>query len=237
MALQAKLGAGILTAAGLVWAGVVYRERHDLPVGRRRRFSPGSADDVMSVSLKEGDLVLFSRNCALYYPCGAAACLGAKAASGQEYDHAGIIVRHRGETCIAEAAFGAVRLRSFEERVVCSRAYNVVVRQLAKPLTPEQRDALRRATADAVEGGGGSSEGPVAWATAVVRHGPAGAGLKVPGEFASSLYRAAGMMTEEESLDIASAGPSFMAGGDRTVRKVGSGVELAGTLWFRDRTA
>jgi len=237
MAAQARIGAALATAAGAVWMGLVYKERSELPVGRRRLFSPGSADDVMSGDLKDGDLVLFARNCALYYPCGAAACAATKALTGIEYDHAGVIVRRKGTACVAEATFSGVRLRPFEERVVCSRALNVVVRQLARPLSPEQRTALREAALAAEADGAGSPESPGAWAVAAVTAGPAAAAERAPAALANRLYRAAGLLEEGEAVSLRDAVPAYASRYDADEAAIAGAVVLGQTLWFRDRTS
>ena len=121
----------------------------------------------MADQLKSGDLVLFSRDCSKYYvrapicvlgqlalaalppvqPCGMAVCAGNKAATGVPFDHAGVIVMWHGFPMLAEWTFGGVKVRPFDERIVCSRAPEVAVRPLARPLTPPQEDALKRAVA------------------------------------------------------------------------------------------
>ncbi len=120
----------------------------------------------MAERLKSGDLVLFSRDCSKYYvscnrhhqhnaclrssdlqPCGTAVCAGNKAASGVPFDHAGVVVMWHGFPMLAEWTFGGVKVRPFDERIVCSKAPEVAVRPLATPLTPPQEDALKRAVA------------------------------------------------------------------------------------------
>ena len=76
MATQIKIGAALCTLATGAWISHVNSVRSNLPQGRRRKFSPGSSDDIMSENLNSGDLVLFSRRCELYYVCEGGGGLG-----------------------------------------------------------------------------------------------------------------------------------------------------------------
>lgn len=74
-------------------------------------------------------------------------CAGNKAATGVPFDHAGVIVMWHGFPMLAEWTFSGVKVRPFDERIICSKAPEVAVRPLASPLTPPQEDALKRAVA------------------------------------------------------------------------------------------
>lgn len=199
--LQLKLAAGAAVAAMVGWSAFVYRERSNIPLGRRRKFSPGSAgttmtiddedesparprprhprshpvvhssratDDLLVNRVRTGDLVLFSRDCGLYLPAGASLCAATKRVGGTEYDHAGVVVFHRGEPYIAEDTFTETKvrlgrerarvgtketgnedsrehrdlapqqLRPFDERVICSRASEILIRPLKVPVRQER---------------------------------------------------------------------------------------------------
>lgn len=237
MAAQMRIGLGIAGVATAAWMGYVYKERSALPEGRRRQFSPGSADDVLSSELQEGDLVLFARNCALYYPGGAATCLAIKSLTDCEYDHAGVVMRRKGQTCIAESTFGGVRIRPFEERVVCSRALNVVVRKIEPPLTKSESESLR-AAAEAAAAANTPSESLPSWAGAVLTSLPAQAASSHPAELARRLYIATGRLGHADAaeLTLKRCRPDFTAGRGKPVSVGKLGLKFSDTQWYRDRT-
>jgi hypothetical protein len=237
MAAQLRIGLGIAATATAAWMGYVYKERSVLPEGRRRQFSPGSADDVLSGELQEGDLVLFARNCALYYPGGSAVCLATKSLTDCEYDHAGVVVRRKGQTCIAESTFSGVRVRPFEERVVCSRALNVVVRQIDPPLHKEEALALR-AAADDAERSASSPEALSSWAATALTTQPKEAALRQPAALARQLYVATGRLSQADAseLTLQRCKPSHRAGQGRIARFGSTGLQFRDTQWYRDRT-
>jgi hypothetical protein len=236
MAAQAKIGAALTATATVAWAAYVFSERSELPQGRRRKFSPGSADEVMSGDLRDGDLVLFSRNCALYYPCGAAACALSKRFGGSEFDHAGVIVMHRGEPHIAEATFGGVRMRPFDERVICSRAFNVAVRRLATPLSASLKRSLRdAAVAEASDTSSQSSpESLGRWLAATVSTGPSEAARVVPMAFPTRLLERAGLMSDAK-VSLSDIAPDLSSTSLPRRVRLSPHLEYADTLWFRDR--
>jgi len=121
--------------------------------------------------------------------------------------------------------------------VVCSRALNVVVRQLARPLSPEQRTALREAALAAEADGAGSPESPGAWAVAAVTAGPAAAAERAPAALANRLYRAAGLLEEGEAVSLRDAVPAYASRYDADEAAIAGAVVLGQTLWFRDRTS
>lgn len=129
------------------------------------------AVDIASEKLKTGDVVLFSRDCGLYYPCGAVHCEMTKATTGQSFDHAGVVVLRYGFPYLAEWTPSGIKVRvgldhldqqskielnkngdcsnvpqvrPFDERVMCSLAFQIVVLPLAKRVSKEQRERLCR---------------------------------------------------------------------------------------------
>lgn len=95
---------------------------------------------------------MFNRDPALYLPLGAAWILAQKAVSGSEFDHAGLVVRVRGDNMLLEETFSGPKLRPFDERIVCSKARQILSRQLAQPLTEPQCRMLELEALRAVEG-------------------------------------------------------------------------------------
>ena len=71
------------------------------------------AVDIASEKLKTGDVVLFSRDCGLYYPCGAVHCEMTKATTGQPFDHAGIVVLRYGFPYLAEWTPSGIKVRGW----------------------------------------------------------------------------------------------------------------------------
>lgn len=133
--------------------------------------------------------MLFSRDCSLYYvrrrrkavaaaapppphtaaphrppqPCGAGVCAGNKAVTGLPFDHAGVVVMWQGFPMLAEWTFGGVKVRPFDERIKCSRAREVVVRPLARPLSGPAESALKRTVAFTSQTSQGTTADVVGW--------------------------------------------------------------------------
>jgi len=143
---------GACLGGTLFWQGFVHylREAHKDGVKQRTvtdrggnkikdTFFAGSTDDTISDELKTGDIVFFSRPCSLMLPCGAAACLGTKAAAAAAhvipYDHCAVVVlRNDGTPDLLEATWdqGAV-LRPYDERIMRSLADTIVIRPVHLP--------------------------------------------------------------------------------------------------------
>ena len=92
-ATAAHAAAAVATAAVAAGAHALYVARERKRVPALLRFSPGSADDILSERLRTGDLVLFARDCTLYTGCAGVVCAARRASGGSEFDHAGVIVR------------------------------------------------------------------------------------------------------------------------------------------------
>jgi hypothetical protein len=145
-----RLGLSIGCACVAAHTAYVWHERQSLtPSGRSLQFSPGSQDDLKADSLRTGDLVVFSRDCVLYGPCGALACEARKRGPGGDgtYDHVGVVVLHHGVPHVLERTHSGAHLRRFSARVRCSRAREIFVRPLVPPLTPAQARAAAAAAA------------------------------------------------------------------------------------------
>eukprot|EP01138_Halocafeteria_seosinensis_P000428 gb/GECG01000442.1/.p1 GENE.gb/GECG01000442.1/~~gb/GECG01000442.1/.p1 ORF type:complete len:242 (+),score=18.94 gb/GECG01000442.1/:1-726(+) len=152
MATQLKILAFGGVASVTAWcASVKYERERAMPQGRRRQFTPGSPLDITSEKLKTGDVVLFSRDCGLYYPCGAIHCEATKATTRQPFDHAAIIVLRHGFPYVAEWTPTGIKIRPFEERVMCSLAFQIVVLPLSKRLTKTSEENVRNYVAAAAE--------------------------------------------------------------------------------------
>lgn len=92
-----------------------------------------------------GDVLLFSRVCALMSPCARGLCLSAKLFGGSDYDHVALVVRApSGALLVLEANAGGVTLRPLADRLARSRALMVSVRRLSVRggATPEEQSAF-----------------------------------------------------------------------------------------------
>jgi len=140
--LQARLGAVLGLGALAAHSAYVYRERtvRAPSSATQLRFSAGGEDDLVADSLRTGDLLLFSRDCALYCCAGAAACEARKACGGSSFDHAAAIVCIRGVPHVLEHCFSGTKLRRYDARIRCSRSREVLVRRLLHT-SAEQRAA------------------------------------------------------------------------------------------------
>jgi hypothetical protein len=155
-------------------------------------------------------------------PCAAAVCAATKTwAPGGSYDHVGVVVEgDSGDLLIAEEGFDGVRFRPFDERIVCSRSFEIIVRPLRTKLNASQVVALRESAQAAAAAGGGYGR---AIAARLASDGPIGALERAPLDFVVRLYSAAGLPTA--SL--------------RHLRDLAPGttspILSASDLWFRDK--
>ncbi len=149
---QLRIGLGLASFCIASHAAYVHRERQLAPTGRALLFTPGSQDDLLAERLRTGDLLLFSRDCLLYAPCGALACEARRRLPSGDatYDHVGVIVLHRGAPHVLEATHSGPQLRPLPARVRCSRAREILVRPLQPPLSPAQARAAAAALAAAL---------------------------------------------------------------------------------------
>jgi hypothetical protein len=139
---HARAGAALAACALSAHTAYVYRERvHKAPrTPVALRFSPGSEDAWLEGTLRSGDVLLFSRDCALYGACGALACAARQAATGP-YDHAAVVVLLRQEPHVLERTASGARLRPFAARLRASRARSVLLRRLEAPLSAAEAAA------------------------------------------------------------------------------------------------
>ncbi|KAF0720395.1 Aste57867_325 [Aphanomyces stellatus] len=130
-----SLSAQALTALPFVsiagWTGfAAYQRTNANSPPRGLTFNTGSMDDIMSDTLKTGDLVLFRRNCAYMQPLDAASCfLTGKVESWKsQYNHCGFIfVNHIGDKFIVEETYSGVKCRPYSARILTSMSTDIVV--------------------------------------------------------------------------------------------------------------
>jgi len=64
----------------------------------------------------------------MYLPLGAAWIAAQQYVTKSEFDHAAIVVRVRGDAMMLEETFSGIKMRPFDERIVCSKAHHIVSR-------------------------------------------------------------------------------------------------------------
>jgi hypothetical protein len=243
--LQLRLGVAAAVTGLCGHFAFVYRERTRAPSGRLLHFSPGSQDDIISDSLRTGDLLLFSRDCALYGCAGAAAC-SLRQAGGGAFDHAGVVVLLAGVPHVLEEGWGGASLRRFDARVRCSRARTLALRPLrGAPLTPAaaaagEAWALRAVAPERGPGGAPAGSGPGAAMGAALLQGGGGA-LAAARE---ALRTAAGDTRANASLPLVArfyealgvAPPGALAQMEDLSpprQPLAAGARFGGTVWVR----
>ena len=139
ISLQARIGAIAFSSFALAHTFYVKSERSRVPSGRLLHFSPGSQDEIISNSLKTGDLLLFQRDATLYFLPGALICALRFYRSESLFDQAGVIVMIKGEPCVLERSLsGRVQCRPYDARIKCSRSATILVRPTSLLLSPPE---------------------------------------------------------------------------------------------------
>eukprot|EP01041_Mallomonas_annulata_P010197 gene10197-21252_t len=91
-------------------------------------FPVGSADDMISDSLKSGDLIFFKRRWYNYHVPKAAVIKLHQVLFGSEFDHCGIIIQAPlGVPYVLELTDGGHKLTKFSSRVLQSQAHQILV--------------------------------------------------------------------------------------------------------------
>lgn len=160
MSIQLRIGLGAIAIAigAHTWHTLQLRKKHiesniqtSTIQSPTKRFSRGSADEVLSFTVKTGDLVLFQRDCLTYPLFSGLAC----AIRQQKFeslkntrhrtlnaDHTGIIIQIHGEPYIFETSTYGIRLIPFDTRILQSLSPRILIRPLKYPLTKEQVFAM-----------------------------------------------------------------------------------------------
>jgi hypothetical protein len=147
MSSHVRAGAALALCALTAQLTYAYSERVTrAPRGRFLRFSPGSQDAAVEDTLRTGDLLLFSRDCAVSGAASSLACIARQARGGSAFDGAGVVVLLGGEPWVLESRAGAPpALRRYAARVLASRAREILLRPVRPPLAPAAAAALEAA--------------------------------------------------------------------------------------------
>ncbi|KAH9095761.1 hypothetical protein LEN26_017724 [Aphanomyces euteiches] len=127
------------------WSGfvVMARSQANNPP-RGYNFITGSMDDVMSDTLKTGDLILFRRNCAYMQPMDGLGCFLTSQVDQwkSQFNHCGfILVNHVGDKFVVEETYSGVKCRPYSARILTSLSTDIVVVPLRVKRTKEMEAA------------------------------------------------------------------------------------------------
>jgi len=127
--------AWLLAGSGMVGvhsAWVVHTQNELSRAAAGRKFSPNSGDEVLKNGLATGDLILFSRRWERYLLPQALQVKMLQVVYGTIFDHVGVIVCDKyGVPHVFESSlFSGCKLRPFEDRVLHSRSFQIVVMPL-----------------------------------------------------------------------------------------------------------
>jgi hypothetical protein len=144
MSAHARAGFALALCGLAAQSTYVYGERVTrAPRGRFLRFSPGSQDSAVEDTVRTGDVLLFSRDCAVAGAASSLACIARQTRGGSAFDGAGVIVLLSGEPWVLESRAGAPpALRRYAARVLASHAREILLRPLRPPLPPAAAAAL-----------------------------------------------------------------------------------------------
>jgi hypothetical protein len=124
-------------AGGFALAGLVLHSTMVEVIKRttkiEKKFSQGSADDILNDNLCTGDIILFSRKWYMYHLPAALMIKFYKTIYDCGFDHAGVVVMNMGVPYVLETTpFGGIKYRSFESRILNSASEHIVAVRLVR---------------------------------------------------------------------------------------------------------
>ena len=124
-----KVGAALSAAGIAAYTAAVFHQDRENEKNSAKLFSPGSGDEVVKNGLATGDVVLFNRRWYRYHLPEALCIKAYQQLMGTDFDHVGVIVCDKYGTphVFENSFFGGCTLRPFEQRVLKSKAQQIVV--------------------------------------------------------------------------------------------------------------